>query len=141
MISTNAKSNTSSSHASLSEELWRNGHVLIRGAANGLLLSTHRRSIADALARASTERRSLEDRDTYGKAFLQVTNLWNKDDAVKRFVFEKRFAQIAADLLIAEQTVKQHRGRVMEKMGVRSVAGLVRACEAAGLLSNQPPSP
>jgi FixJ family two-component response regulator len=48
--------------------------------------------------------------------------------------------QIAADLLIAEQTVKQHRGRVMEKMGVRSVAGLVQACEAAGLLSNQPPA-
>jgi len=40
--------------------------------------------------------------------------------------------QIAADLLIAEQTVKQHRGRVMEKMGVHSVAELVRACEAAG---------
>jgi FixJ family two-component response regulator/signal transduction histidine kinase len=43
--------------------------------------------------------------------------------------------QIAADLLIAEQTVKQHRGRVMEKMGVRSVADLVRACEAAGLVA------
>jgi FixJ family two-component response regulator len=49
--------------------------------------------------------------------------------------------QIAADLQIAEQTVKQHRARVMEKMGLRSVAGLVQACEAAGLLSNQPPSP
>jgi FixJ family two-component response regulator len=40
--------------------------------------------------------------------------------------------QIAADLFIAEQTVKQHRGRVMEKMGVRSVAELVRACEITG---------
>jgi len=37
--------------------------------------------------------------------------------------------QIAFDLRIAEQTVKQHRGRVMEKMGVRSVADLVRAWE------------
>ena len=41
--------------------------------------------------------------------------------------------QIAADLNIAEQTVKQHRGRVMEKMGVRSVAELVRVSEASGL--------
>jgi FixJ family two-component response regulator len=41
--------------------------------------------------------------------------------------------QIAADLDIAEQTVKQHRGRVMEKIGVRSVPELVRVCEAAGL--------
>ena len=33
--------------------------------------------------------------------------------------------QIAAELDIAEQTVKQHRGRVMEKMAVRSVPELV----------------
>ena len=43
--------------------------------------------------------------------------------------------QIAADLDIAEQTVKQHRGRVMEKMAVRSVAELVRVCEAAGFFT------
>jgi FixJ family two-component response regulator len=41
--------------------------------------------------------------------------------------------QIAADLKIALQTVKQHRGRVMEKMQVRSVAELVHVCEATGL--------
>jgi FixJ family two-component response regulator len=40
---------------------------------------------------------------------------------------------IAADLGISEPTVKQHRGRVMDKMGVRSVAELVRACETLGL--------
>ena len=43
--------------------------------------------------------------------------------------------QIAADLDIAEQTVKQHRGRVMEKIEVRSVVELVRVCEAAGFLT------
>ena len=36
--------------------------------------------------------------------------------------------QIAGDLGAAEKTVKVHRGRVMEKMGVRSVAELVRLC-------------
>lgn len=41
--------------------------------------------------------------------------------------------QIAGDLGIAEKTVKVHRGRVMEKMRVRSVAELVRLCnELAG---------
>jgi FixJ family two-component response regulator len=39
--------------------------------------------------------------------------------------------QIAADMDIAIQTVKQHRGRVMEKMEVRSVAELAKLC--AGL--------
>ncbi len=41
--------------------------------------------------------------------------------------------QIAAELGIAEKTVKIHRGRVMAKMGVVSVAGLVRAGQAAGI--------
>ena len=38
--------------------------------------------------------------------------------------------QIAADLGIAEKTVKVHRGRVMSKMKVRSVAQLVHLWEA-----------
>jgi FixJ family two-component response regulator len=40
--------------------------------------------------------------------------------------------QIAGHLGIAEKTVKVHRGRVMEKMHVASVAELVRRCETAG---------
>jgi FixJ family two-component response regulator/signal transduction histidine kinase len=47
--------------------------------------------------------------------------------------------QIAADLDIAEQTVKQHRGRVMEKLEVRSVAELVRLCEASELFPGPKP--
>jgi FixJ family two-component response regulator len=39
--------------------------------------------------------------------------------------------QIAAELGIAEKTVKVHRGRVMEKMEVRSVAELVHLLERA----------
>jgi FixJ family two-component response regulator len=41
--------------------------------------------------------------------------------------------QIAKRLGIAEKTVKVHRGRVMEKLGVSSVAELVRFCSAAGV--------
>ena len=37
--------------------------------------------------------------------------------------------QIAGDLNIVEKTVKVHRARVMDKMGVRSVAGLVHIAE------------
>ena len=47
--------------------------------------------------------------------------------------------QIAADLDIALQTVKQHRARVMDKMEVGSVAELVRLCETSGLLSRPAP--
>jgi FixJ family two-component response regulator len=41
--------------------------------------------------------------------------------------------QIADELGIAEKTIKIHRSRVMEKMGVTSVAQLVRVAQAAGV--------
>lgn len=42
---------------------------------------------------------SLEERSTYGKAFLQLFNLWRQDAIVKELIFSKRLAKIAADLL------------------------------------------
>ena len=41
--------------------------------------------------------------------------------------------QIAGDLGTVEKTVKMHRGRMMRKMGVRTVADLVRVAEKAGV--------
>lgn len=41
--------------------------------------------------------------------------------------------QIAGELFISEETVKIHRGRIMHKLGVVSVAELVRLCEKSGI--------
>jgi ectoine hydroxylase-related dioxygenase (phytanoyl-CoA dioxygenase family) len=41
----------------------------------------------------------LEDRSTYGKAFLQLFNLWCENTIVKELIFSKRIAKIAADLM------------------------------------------
>lgn len=41
--------------------------------------------------------------------------------------------QIAYDLGIAEKTVKVHRGRVMTKVGARSLAHLVHMCDELGI--------
>lgn len=46
--------------------------------------------------------------------------------------------QIAVALEIQEKTVKVHRGRVMEKMGVHSVAALVRLVARAGIQPKWP---
>ncbi len=46
--------------------------------------------------------------------------------------------QIAADLGTGEQNIKLHRAHIMQKMGVVSLADLVRAAERLGL--GQPPS-
>lgn len=41
----------------------------------------------------------LEDRNTYGKAFLQLFNLWREDDNIRPLIFSQRIAQIASDLM------------------------------------------
>ena len=41
----------------------------------------------------------MEKRSTYGKAFLQLFNLWKQDEAIKELVFSKRLAKIATDLM------------------------------------------
>jgi FixJ family two-component response regulator len=48
--------------------------------------------------------------------------------------------QIAAALEIAEKTVKIHRGFVMHKMEVTSVAELVRQCQTAGIAPRSTPA-
>src|SRR3954447_5991763 len=41
----------------------------------------------------------LDARDTYGKAFIQVGNLWEHSPLVKQFSFSRRLARIATELL------------------------------------------
>lgn len=58
----------------------------------------------DQIARVTYQNNPLvgKNRDelgTYEKAFIQVTNLWTKDDVVKQFACNKRLAKIATDLL------------------------------------------
>jgi FixJ family two-component response regulator len=46
--------------------------------------------------------------------------------------------QVAAELGLAEITVKIHRGRVMKKMGARSLADLLRKAETLGVRRHKP---
>jgi ectoine hydroxylase-related dioxygenase (phytanoyl-CoA dioxygenase family) len=76
-----------------------NGHILLRGVLTPAEAEESREYISRAAARYNTETRKMEDRDTYGKAFLQIMNLWRRDPDVARFTLAKRFAGIAADLM------------------------------------------
>ena len=77
----------------------RDGHILLRGVATPAEVAAYRPVLVDAVARLNTEQRALAERDTYGKAFLQIMNLWERDEAVRRFTLARRFAKIAADLM------------------------------------------
>lgn len=77
----------------------RDGHVLLKNVLSPHEVAAYRTVINKAAYKYNTETRKMEDRDTYGKAFLQIMNLWERDEAVKQFTLAKRFAHIAAQLL------------------------------------------
>lgn len=83
----------------LVKEFHKNGHALVRGILSKDEVSAYRQVILAAAKQFNTEKRKLEERDTYGKAFLQIMNLWEVDEAVRKFTLAKRFGKIAADLL------------------------------------------
>jgi FixJ family two-component response regulator len=64
----------------------------------------------------------------------RLASLTAREREVLTHVMQGRLnKQIAADLGTAEKTVKVHRARAMDKMGIRSVAQLVRMVERAHL--------
>ena len=80
-------------------EFRQKGHTLIPKVLSREEIDAYRPVIVNAAERYNTENRALEDRDTYGKAFLQIMNLWRVDAGVRKFVLAKRLGKIAADLL------------------------------------------
>jgi ectoine hydroxylase-related dioxygenase (phytanoyl-CoA dioxygenase family) len=76
-----------------------NGHIMLSGVMDSAEVAIYRPIINDAAYKYNTERRKMEERDTYGKAFLQIMNLWRRDEQVARFTLARRFAGVAARLL------------------------------------------
>lgn len=88
-------------------------------------------AVSKALARSAA---SLEAGNAKFAARKLLSTLTPKEFDVLRGVIAGLLnKQIAVELGSAEKTVKIHRGRVMAKMGVTSVAGLVRIAQAAGV--------
>jgi FixJ family two-component response regulator len=71
----------------------------------------------------------------------RVAALTPRENEILRYVIAGLLnKQIASEMGTAEKTVKAHRGRVMRKMGVRSVADLTRATIRAGIAPARYPS-
>ncbi len=76
-----------------------NGYLKLKHVLSPELLEGYRRVIHERVADLSRDALPIDQRDTYGKAFLQIMNLWAESPEVKEFVFGKRLARIAAELV------------------------------------------
>ncbi len=95
----------------------KDGHVLISGILSSQEIEAFRPVINDAAYRFNNEKRKMEDRDTYGKAFLQIMNLWEVDEQARVFTLAKRFASIAAKLLGVEKVRLYHDQALYKEAG------------------------
>src|SRR5262245_16566372 len=77
-------------------EFERDGHVLLRHVASPEEVAAYRPVIREATFGYTVEKRPLDERDTYGRAFIQVPDIWRKNAAVAGFTRARRFARIAA---------------------------------------------
>lgn len=68
----------------------------------------------DALNKIETP---LVDRDTYGKAFLQLMNLWVNDKKIQQLIFSKRIAKIASDLMRVDGVRLYHDQALFKEAG------------------------
>ena len=94
-----------------------NGHLHVKGLLTPAELAVYRNLINDAAYRYNTETRKMQDRDTYGKAFLQIMNLWEQDEQVKTFTLANRFAKMAATLLGVERVRLYHDQALYKEAG------------------------
>lgn len=99
------------------DEFRGEGHTLVKEVLTPEEINAYRPIIVAAAEKYNTEKRNLQDRDTYGKAFLQIMNLWQVDTDVKRFVLAKRLAKIAADLLGVENVRLYHDQALFKEAG------------------------
>jgi ectoine hydroxylase-related dioxygenase (phytanoyl-CoA dioxygenase family) len=76
-----------------------NGYIKIANILSKEVIAVMDEIISEEVSRLNTQHLAMKDRDTYGKAFLQIMNIWRNSEAVKQIVFSKRLGQIAADLL------------------------------------------
>ncbi|MBI2421464.1 MAG: phytanoyl-CoA dioxygenase family protein [Candidatus Hydrogenedentes bacterium] len=77
----------------------RDGHALIEGLCAPEDLTEYAAAIAHAVDVRKGDLLPMEQRDTYGKAFIQIMNLWREEEVIRRYVFAKRFARAAAELM------------------------------------------
>lgn len=105
------------------------------GAVDFLTKPVSDQDLLGAITRA--EEQDTKAREVYAEFALieaKMTTLTPREREVLTHVVAGRLnKQIACDLGTVEKTIKVHRSRMMKKLGVRTVADLVRMAEKAGI--------
>ncbi|WP_339333112.1 MULTISPECIES: phytanoyl-CoA dioxygenase family protein [unclassified Croceitalea] len=77
----------------------KNAYIKLKEVLTPDIIKHFNTVISEKVAELNNVEVPIDKRDTYGKAFLQLFNLWEKDETIKQLVFSKRLAKLATDLM------------------------------------------
>ena len=77
----------------------KDGFVVLRGVLSRETIAFFENHVTRQVEANSAHYLPLEKRDTYGKAFLQIPNLWTHDETIAALVRSSRLGRIAAELM------------------------------------------
>lgn len=86
----------------------QNAYIKIRDVIPAEVLLFFNKILSDMVTSMLQDIVPFDQRNTYGKAFLQLFNLWKTDETIKELVFSKRLAKLAADLMEVEGVRMYH---------------------------------
>jgi FixJ family two-component response regulator len=111
-----------------------------QGAIDFLTKPVHDQDLIEAVHAAIEKNRMIQETRAELNGIRQklATLTPREREVLNHVVSGKLNKQIAADLGTVEKTIKVHRGHLMTKLKVRSLADLVRLAERAGITSIAP---
>jgi ectoine hydroxylase-related dioxygenase (phytanoyl-CoA dioxygenase family) len=98
-------------------EYRQNGHLLLRGVCSPEEVAAHRQVFREVIRRYHPNAPKMEDRDVFHKAFLSATNTWVNEEATRPFIFSRRFAKLATELMGADGVRLYHNQAFFKEPG------------------------
>lgn len=95
----------------------KNRYIKLKNVFDKETLDFYGDKIAIKVNELNSNTAPIDQRDTYGKAFLQIFNLWQKDAEIQTFVFSKRLGQIASELMQVEGVRMYHDQALFKEAG------------------------
>lgn len=95
----------------------KNRYIKLKQVLSPAAVAHFNKVISHRVNQLNTVDTPLENRDTYGKAFLQLMNLWTGDEEIKKLVFSRRIAQIASDLMKVDGVRLYHDQALFKEAG------------------------
>lgn len=95
----------------------KNKFIKIKQVLNEETVTHFNKIITKKVAELNVGNVPLSQRNTYGKAFLQMMNLWTEEETIQPLIFSKRIAQMAAELMQVEGVRLYHDQALYKEAG------------------------